>query len=258
MPTLPELQAAFGHALQSGGAPEPMLGDVIQDGPISVVERLAIHRGTFIAGAVGALRLTFPAVERLVGADFFEGAATAFIEAAPPSSAWLDDYGAGFAAFLEGLAPARPLPYLADVARLEWAASRAAHAPDAPVLDPGSLATLSVEAQALLRLAAHPAVQLIALSYPAEAIWRAVLAEDEAGLGATRIVADPHWLLLQRASDGLALRRLDEAEGAFTAGLFTGRPLCELLTPDMPPGLLALLAEHLAQGRFAAPIAPRA
>jgi hypothetical protein len=92
----------------------------------------------------------------------------------------------------------------------------------------------------------------VALAYPAEPIRRAALVDDEAALGAVRIAAAPHWLLLHRAQGGVVLRRLDAAEADFTAALIAGRPLGELLTPDIPPALLALLAEHLAQGRFAA------
>jgi len=44
-------------------------------------------------------------------------------------AAALAEYGDGFADFLAGFAPAQSLPYLADVARLEWAINAAYHAP---------------------------------------------------------------------------------------------------------------------------------
>jgi len=46
---------------------------------------------------------------RLVGAEFFEGAARIFIEAHPPKSACLDDYGEKFADFLSDFEPAASL-----------------------------------------------------------------------------------------------------------------------------------------------------
>ena len=52
---------------------------------ISPAARLDIYRNTFVGDADRALRLSFPAVQRLVGADFFEGAAQRFI--AQPSAA---------------------------------------------------------------------------------------------------------------------------------------------------------------------------
>src|SRR5258708_26285856 len=71
--------------------------------------RLSIYRNTFIGTLTTALRLSFPAVHRLVGADFFESAARIFIEEEPPYSAWLDEYGETFPAFLSRFTPAASL-----------------------------------------------------------------------------------------------------------------------------------------------------
>src|SRR6516165_909152 len=90
--------------------------------------RLEVYRNTFAGVLVNALRLSYPAVQKLVGEAFFEGAARAFIAGHPPASACLDDYGAAFPEFLAAFSPASSLAYLSDVARLEWAVCRALHA----------------------------------------------------------------------------------------------------------------------------------
>ena len=93
--------------------------------------RFDIHRNNVARGIVETLRASFPVVERLVGEAFFAALARAYHAAAPPSSPLLFRYGAGFAAFIDGFPPARPVPYLGDVARLEWLRLQAYHAADA-------------------------------------------------------------------------------------------------------------------------------
>src|SRR5580698_1202034 len=88
MPTLREVQAAFAQGLltRDYASAAPL---VAEDAAIAPAERLGIYRNTFIGTLVQALRNTYPAVERLVGAEFFEGAATLFIGKHPPRGAYL-------------------------------------------------------------------------------------------------------------------------------------------------------------------------
>src|SRR3984957_8919252 len=132
--------------------------------------RLAIYRNTGLGTLVNALRLSFPAVQRLVGADFFEAAAREFIHVQPPRSAYLNDYGADFPGFLAGYPPAAAVVYLGDVAQLEWAVNRALHASDAAGLDLARLAALEQSALSQLSFTAHPALSLLRLEFPADAI----------------------------------------------------------------------------------------
>src|SRR5437879_3127718 len=126
-----------------------------------------------------ALRLSYPAVYRLVGAEFFEGAARIFIEAHPPKRACLDDYGEKFAEFLSDFEPAASLAYLPEVARLEWAVNRALHASDVEPLDPRRLAALAEAERARVSFVPHPSVSLLRVHHPADLVRRAVLAEDD-------------------------------------------------------------------------------
>src|SRR6516164_9064562 len=104
-------------------------GYILADG-LASEGRLNVYRNTFIGALTTALRLAYPAVHRLVGPEFFEGAARIFIEKEPPRGAYLDGYGSGFPEFLAQFRQAASLAYLPDVARLEWTVSRALHAPD--------------------------------------------------------------------------------------------------------------------------------
>lgn len=254
MPALLEVQHALYRSLverdDTGAA-----GHVVADG-LTPAARLNIYRNTFAATLTTALRLSFPAVRLLVGAEFFEGAARIFMEAAPPTSAYLDEYGAEFPAFLERFPPAAALAYLADVARLEWAVSHALHAPDAAALDIAGLSAVAPADHGSVAFVPHPSLGLIEAAYPADAIWRAVLAEDEVAMAAVDLGAGPVRLLVQRLDAGVDVTGLDEPAWRFLAALCGGMPLGEAIASAPDLDAAAALAEHLAHGCFTSFVIP--
>jgi len=223
---------------------------VVADG-IEPAARLGIYRNTFASVLTNALRLSYPAVHRLVAAECFEGTARLFMEEQPPQCANLDEYGTGFAEFLARFPPVAALAYLPGVARLEWAVNRALHAEDAEPLNVARLAALTEDEQARVRLAPHPGVGLVRADYPADAIWRAVLDEDDAALASIDLASGPVWLLVHRAETGVEVSRFTEGAWWFSAALFAGRPLHEAVAEARCTDSHAVLAEHLAAGRFA-------
>ncbi len=263
MPTLLEVQQGISRSLLGavgGGGDEavPGLG-------AGASERLSIHRETCRSTLLHALRLAFPAVRRLVGEEFFAGAAHRFIDDAEggiPESAWLNEYGQGFAPFLASFPPAAALPYLADVARLEWAVNGALHAPDAARLDAAELASRTA-GDAEVRFVPHPSVELLGLEYPADTIWRAVLEENDAALAAVDLASGPVWLLIERAETGIEVGRLTEHAWRFTERLCAGLPFCVALDAFVAGSAgvtsrgtepheraAVLLAQHFSAGRF--------
>lgn len=246
MPTLLELQRAMRASLveRDDGAAAAMLAENVP------ADRLNIYRNTFVTGVTKALRLSYPAVHRLVGADFFAAAADFFIAQQPPRAAYLDEYGAEFPQFLQNFQPAAALVYLADVARLEWAVNRALHAADVEPLALARLGDLSPEDQIRVCFVPHPAMTLMCTGHPADVIWRGVLSGDDAALTAVDPGAGPAHLLVERRITGVEVSRLDAAAWRFAHALCEGRPLAAVFAtaPDIRAD--ALLAEHLAAGRF--------
>ena len=250
MPTLRDLQHALRASLverQHDAAAAAIIAD-----DLPAEDRLGIYRNTFIGTLTMALRLSYPAVERLVGAEFFDAAASIFIRDEPPRSAYLNEYGAGLADFLAGFPPAASLAYLPDVARLEWAVNRALHAADAAALDIASLGALDPADHGRIRFTPDPSLGLVRAGYPVDEIWRAVLARDDAALARIDPSAGPVWLIVQRRTSGIDVARLGEAAWRFTSELCAGRPLQAALDGAAGIDATALLADHLAAGRFAA------
>ncbi len=118
------------------------------------------------------LQAKFPATERIVGEDFFAAMARVFVTAHPPRSKILHTYGDDFGDFIAAFEPAAELPYLADVARLEAARTRAYHAADADPLTAAAFRTSrSGPAIGSMRLTLHPSLQIVCSRHPVVTIW---------------------------------------------------------------------------------------
>lgn len=170
MPRLAERQRDFATALLDPELPVPA-GLVGPDGEPSV-KRFSVYRNNVVAGLTDTLKDAFPAVQRLVGADFFRTMARLYVAIEPPNSPIMLDYGAGFPDFIGKFEPAASLPYLADVARIERAWSEAYHAAEAAPLEPAAFMEIDPEQLPKIRLSLHPSLRLIRSQFPALTIWQ--------------------------------------------------------------------------------------
>ena len=184
-------EALFLAAALDPSAPVPE-GVVGADGQ-PTTKRFDVYRNNIVVGLKDALAAGFPAVQALVGAEFFEAMAAVFVRAHPPQKPMMPLYGAEFAHFIAAFPPAARLPYLADVARLEYALREAYHAGDAPALDPAALADPLALTRAV-QLA--PPVRWLSSPYPVVAIHAAATGGPQPTGGAedvliTRAAYDP-------------------------------------------------------------------
>lgn len=159
--------------------------------------RFAVHRNNMVAGLVKALVTRFPATVKIVGAEFFDAMARAFVLAHPPRSPQLARYGDGFPDFIDAFAPAREVAYVADVARIEAARTRAYHAADAAPVGADSFAALASEVLGGIRVQLHPSVEIIRSPHPIVTIWAMnsggpALAPIENWCGEDALVARPY------------------------------------------------------------------
>src|SRR5829696_7581086 len=105
--------------------------------------RFSVYRNNVFVSLTEALVTRFPVCHALVGDEFFRAMARGFIELSPPRSPVLMTYGDDFGDFIETFPPARSVPYLGDVARLEAALTLAYHAADATPLTADELASFA-------------------------------------------------------------------------------------------------------------------
>ena len=214
-------EAAFAAAILDPALPPPAGLTTARGVPDE--RRFAVYRNNVAVGLRKALATRFRVVERLVGEEFFALMARAYIAGARPASPLLFAYGDDLPDFIEGFEPAATVPYLADVARLEAAVTRAYHAEDAEPLAVAQLAALPPERLAEARLAPHPAATLVRSRFAVGSIWQAHQSETVAPVSA----AAGETVLVVRPGFEVGVHILPERDSAFAAGLLGGVALGE-------------------------------
>jgi putative DNA-binding protein len=214
--------SSFARALLDVEQPIPL--GINAPGATAPTRRFAVHRNNMVAGLVKVLRGRFPVVEKIVGEEFFKAMAHAFVVEHPPRSPLLTSYGDDFAGFITGFAPARQLAYLADVARVEAARTRAYRAADVSPVDPGRFAAVAAGAVDAIRFEMHPSVEIIRSPHPIVTIWAM-------NSGEQTLVPIEHWsredALVARPYLDVEIRCLPPGGAAFLLALSNGRPLGE-------------------------------
>jgi len=170
MPDLLDFQADFGAALRDR-ARTPALAHRLAGEPDVVDTRMAIYRANMVAAADKALSAAYPVIRQVVGAEFFHGLAREYQRATPSTSGDLTAFGATFDAFLAAFEHTRPMPYLPELARLEWAAHLAYGAADAPAWDVAALAAIPPDRQDAIRFQWCPGLAVVRSAFPIVRIW---------------------------------------------------------------------------------------
>ena len=249
---LRDLQAAF--AAHLAGADRADLLAVVGGDTIAAAARLGIHRHHVFESLGTALAATFPTVQTLVGADFFRRLARDFVALSPPVQPVLAEYGAGLPAFIAGYEPAGGLPYLADIARLDWALNLAFHAPAGRRLAAADLSAIAIERLPSISLALSAGAALVRSRYPLDRIWQ-VSQPGVAGETVDLNSGGADLLILRRADDATFVS-LSAGEAAFIACLVGARSLevasGAALQVDPAFDLRISFARLLALGAFAA------
>ena len=208
---LADLQRRFAAALADAALPIPVA---------SPARRFDIHRNTVQAGIVGVLEARYPIVKRLVGDGFFLTMARDFLQRSPPKSPILMLYGDGFANFIAGYAAAADVPYLADVARLEWQQHEASNAAEAGAISSADLAAVPIGRVGDVRLRLHPSLRLFSSAFPALTIWQLNVASG--GVAPAKLAAAPEYALILRPRLEVEIRRIDAAMHTFCTSLQSG------------------------------------
>lgn len=215
-------ETSFARALLDTAQPIP--SGITAHNAASPTGRFAVYRNNVVVGLVNALRSRFPVVEKIVGEEFFAGMARVFVLERPPSTPLLATYGDEFAPFIATFGPVRELVYLADVARLETARTRAYHAADAQPFGVAEFAALDASALGGMRINPHPSVGVVRSPHPIVTIWamnsgERELAPIENWHGEDALVARPYL--------NVNVHLLPPGGAAFLLTLAGAKPLAE-------------------------------
>jgi Uncharacterized protein conserved in bacteria (DUF2063). len=244
MTGLHELQRAMVQAIVTGDCDDAARA-VVDDAP-GALGRLHVYRNHYRITLIDALAATFPATLAAVGDDHFRAAARGYILTEPPSEPCLAAYGESFPSFLAQLPPLAAWPYLADLARLEWAINAAFHAADVAHSDDDARGVTAVSPGSEPHVHLHPSCRLVASAFAIDRIRRALIAGETVDTAPA-----PCNLLVFRLDGDVGWLSLPDAGAAFIAALARGGSLAATaaaavaLDPSFrPAALLAALIDH--------------
>jgi hypothetical protein len=247
---LREMQQAFLNGVFAGDK-ACALDHIVDDGQIGAARRFSIYHDNAFISLGKTLAVHFPVIERLVGEAFFRYAAHEYIRAHPPRVPQLLAYGDGFAEFIGAFEPARSVPYLGDVARLEWARNEALFAADAPPINADALRAYPADRYGDLKFELHPTVRWVGSPWPIQTIWQA---NQEETVPRVDVHAGGETALVLRPGHKVINVAITAGDAAMMEALKAGRTLEE--AADVGTGidtgfdLQAALVGHLKRGTF--------
>jgi hypothetical protein len=227
-------QQALLTAIRSAGSPGLPVAAVALRGygagqPADRAAGLRAYRANAQAIAERALCAAYPVLTQLVGEETMAALARDLWREHPPTRGDLAWFGAELPGQLTATLELAEVPYLADVARLEWAVHRAHTAADPPDGAPDLQALASGDAEALgVRFVDGSAC--ITSAWPVLTIWRVhqAPAGNEPDLGPAREAlaagqGEVAWI--GRRGHRVDVVALTPAECAFNQELLAGRAL---------------------------------
>lgn len=124
------------------------------------------------AQSAQVLRNAYPTLEPMIGPEALAVLAWRLWQHAPPTLGDLNRWGGGLPQLIEHTPELAPWPFLADVARLDWACHEALGAADA-VADAVTLQRLGDTAPEHLAIRLRPDVRVLHSAWPVHRLWLA-------------------------------------------------------------------------------------
>jgi hypothetical protein len=241
--SLATLQERFHGAILCGD--DTIVADIAEGGAIGPRQRLGIYRDAYRLRLLEALRENFAGLTGLLGDDGFDAMAGEFIARHPSRHRSIRWYGDGLARFLESAPRYRERPWLAEMARLDWAMLSAFDAADAGAVGVDDLASLPADAWPGMTIRFHPSVVRLDLHWSVAPFRRAVVAGEKDVAAPERSEGPVPWLVWRqdmrqffRSLDSDEAHAMDAARaGADFATVCGG--LCEWVDEDQAPARAA-------------------
>lgn len=205
---LEHLQERFINSLYSDNI--DFLKDIKASHTISAQQSLNIYQESVYANLIQALSQIYPVVESLVGAEFFDLMASDFISNNPPEKDRLDQYGDSLPLFISTYPRLEALPYLSDMAKLEWAVHEVFHEKDRDLTQ--NLPLISQESQdpLLLQTSCIPALRSITVYYEVDLLMQMHWQNKWQDLILNKLTYPIH-LITWRPNQTIFLDRFDES-----------------------------------------------
>jgi len=220
--TLADLQRDMQRHVLSGDA--AIAAAVNGTAAVPAAIRLGVYSNAYRIRLADALGDNMPNLRTFLGEEAFQAIASRYIDEHPSQFASIRWFGDRLAHELERSHPGQP--WIAELARWEWALAASFDAQDAAIVGIESLAAVAPGNWGDLRLEFHPSVQQLELSSNAQALFKAFA--DEQSPPAPAMLASPQPWLLWRQDLKTQYRSLEPDETAAFAAVRSGGTFAEM------------------------------
>jgi hypothetical protein len=205
---LAQLQRDLQHHVLNGDA---AIADAVNGtAAVPAATRLAVYSNAYRIRLADALGDNMPRLREFLGEEEFGAVAARYIDAHPSQFASIRWFGDRLAQELERSHSEQP--WVAELARWEWALAASFDAQDAPTVGIEALASIAPGDWGELHLQFHPSVQQLLLTTNAQALFKALAEEQSPPEPA--ILEHPQSWLLWRQDLKTQYRSLEPAETA--------------------------------------------
>lgn len=222
MHALHKLQQSFAADIWEPGLNR--LDGVILDGRFPADRLFQVYRNNFWIATEDALSAIYGVVKRLVGDQFFTLLVDHFLRSYPPRFGNMLQLGSDLPVFLSDFKLTENLPYLSDIARLEWAYHEVFHARGTRPFNTQTLATIPSQKIPLLHFDISSSSRLVNSIFPIFEIW-CVNLPDYKGDQTVDLDTGGDSVLLTRPDLVVELQKLEPADARFLQSLATGGSL---------------------------------
>jgi len=189
-----------------------LLAQCLPHNALTPEKQLDIYQSSIQNSLINALGQIYPICQQLTGERFFHQMALQFVLYHPSTQADLAEYGEAFSVMIKTYEPARNVPCLADMARLEWAYHRAFHASNQTPLNLQCLQGYSSDELVQCIFSLPQSHCLLQTDYPVDKIWQAHQTQDTDVLHATQ---KQRYLYIYRNHYSIHIDRLTQQQWQF-------------------------------------------
>jgi len=172
MNELLSIQEEFQNYLLHSGLSKPKF--IINTKKVSAKTRLAIYSYAYRSRLIDALADNFPVLKNYLGCENFEALANAYLDIHPSTNRSIRWFGDQLGNFIASKNEFVAMPYLVELARVEWILTEVFDAPNVPVFQLDEIAKIPPEHWSNMRLFIHPSVKSLSLMWNVDAIWQAI------------------------------------------------------------------------------------
>ena len=240
---------------------DPAIAGAVNGTPaVPVSTRLSVYSNAYRIRLADALGANMPQLQQLLGDEEFSAVARRYVDEYPSQFASIRWFGDRLAQVLAESHASQP--WLAELARWEWALAAAFDAQDSSTVGIERLASVAPDDWADLKLEFHPSVHYLELTTNAQALFKAL--SEELPLPEPAMLERPQpWLLWRQNDLKTQYRSLEPAEAAAlnvvrADGTFGAmcEALCEWYEPEEVPLVAAGMLKRWLVEEILTAVAP--